>query len=415
MKLNPFVFLYKSNDILCFYNSLTMERLYLNINDIEKETGTLYKKMFYVNDNFNERNYYSTITQCYNNDSHINSVIMLLTSECNFNCKYCFIESRFNKYIKKKMTIQTAKKTVEFLIKNMINNCMIIFYGGEPLLNVDIIKYIVSNLNKYSNDIKYTIITNGALIDDKLIEFCESYKIHICVSLDGPSEINDINRIDKKGNGTFEIVYKNLQKCKDRAIDIGLSVTITPDNALEKLLPILKDLGIKSIGFNTLSPNNNIQIKERHHREISNHILNTILKFKQEGITEEKYYSLRYKSLKKRLFVLRHCSAYGKQIVITPDGKIGPCQGLWPDYENNNGNEFFKISLDSSIDDFTHSYNKWNQRIPIFMESCYKCPAIAICGGGCAKNAYIENKDINSIDKTFCEEMKTLLAWSIWH
>lgn len=415
MKLNPFVYIYKNSDYVCFYNSLTMERYYVNTHDIEKEVSHLYQRMFYVPDIFNEKSYYNTIIQSYVNESRINSVVLLLTSECNFNCKYCFIESRFSAPFKKKMTITTAEKTVEYLKQNHIEDCMIVFYGGEPLLNSTIIKYIVPQINNYSTKIKYAIITNGALIDDNLIEFCKQYSIHISVSIDGPAEINDKNRIDIHGNATFNRVYNNLLKLKQSALDFGISVTVTPENDLSKLLPLLHELGIKSIGLNSLSPNKNIPLEDKDRKAMINHILSTIFKFKQEGITESRYYSFRYKSLIKRHFVHRHCSAYGKQIVITPDGKIGPCQGLWPDYENNHETDFFQLSLDSSMDDFNHTYNNWSIRIPISMESCYKCPAIAICGGGCAKNAYIDHHDINSIDQSFCEDMKTLLSWILWH
>lgn len=415
MKPNPFVFLYKSGKILCFYNSLTMERYYLNIDNINNEIDTLYAKSFYVDETFEEVSYYNASVPRNYNKIHINSIVLLLTSVCNFNCKYCYIESRFNRDIEKYMSLETAKKIVDFIYRNKINDAMMIFYGGEPLLNQNVIKFIVDELKKYSTKFCYTIVTNGSLIDDSIIEYCKANKIHVCVSLDGPPEVNDVNRVNKSGKGTYNIVYKNLQQCKDRGLDFGISTTITTCKTIKEFIPILKELDVHSIGFNTLSPNNNIEIDDIRRLDIYNHLLDSILKLKEQGINEERYYSLRFMSFKNRHFILRHCSAYGQQVVITPDGRIGPCQGLWPEYENKINNEFFSLSLDSSISEFFYVYNKWVQRIPTHMKSCYKCPAIAICGGGCAKNAYIKNHSIDTVDNIFCQEMKALLAWSIWH
>ena len=132
------------------------------------------------------------------------------------------------------------------------------------------------------------------------------------------------------------------------------------------------------------------------------------------GIMESKYHKLRGFSLFKKKFLLRNCSAYGKQVVITPEGNIGPCQGLWPQFNNKENNLFFQLDLNSNLEDFYRTYSDWYSRLPINMIKCWKCPAIAICGGGCARNSILKYNDIWSPDENFCEEMRLFLEWCIW-
>ena len=414
MKLNPFVSIYKSNGQLCYYNTITMDTAYFDEGDYKILERLKANINYFVDESFSEKEYYNSVINRIENDTTINCITLLLTNDCNFECKYCYIESLMNKVSKQYMSISLIDRIANFIIRNNIRNGMIVFYGGEPFLNFSFIEKIIPVLQIISKDFLFSVITNGSLLTEDNISFCKNNNINICVSLDGMEKENDKNRIYKNGKGTFKNVVKNLEMCNKLGARFGLSITLGADTLSSDFLDFIQRIGTKSVGINTLNVNGNIDLPSKVRTDLFKNSIAFIQHMRTMGIMESKYHKLRGFSLFKKKFLLRNCSAYGKQVVITPEGNIGPCQGLWPQFNNKENNLFFQLDLNSNLEDFYRTYSDWYSRLPINMIKCWKCPAIAICGGGCARNSILKYNDIWSPDENFCEEMRLFLEWCIW-
>lgn len=126
-----------------------------------------------------------------------------VTYECNMNCRYCYEKEKKREYLDKKL----SNKIIEFIQKYQLETGLQInFHGGEPLLNFDIIKNLVIKVKRLYPQTKFSLTTNMLLMTKEIAAFIKKENIKLSVSLDGSESINDKNRIDKKGYGTFKRV-----------------------------------------------------------------------------------------------------------------------------------------------------------------------------------------------------------------
>ena len=155
-------------------------------------------------------------------------LILCVTEDCNFRCQYCIFSGNyegFRDHSKKYMDFSTAKKAIDQFFQlietkkryNPLEFTAITFYGGEPLLNFNLIKDCVNYINvQYSNyDFKYSITTNGSLLSEDKANWLMQHNFGILVSLDGPEEEHNRNRIYATGRGTFKDVMRNVRRIMD--------------------------------------------------------------------------------------------------------------------------------------------------------------------------------------------------------
>jgi uncharacterized protein len=152
----------------------------------------------------------------------LDSLILQLTQDCNFRCKYClYSEERYMKqrtHSQKNMTWETARKAVDFFLDHSVDSQhrYVGFYGGEPLLRFDLLKKIVD----YTEDrlkgkpLTYNITTNGSLLTDEIVDYFILHNINTMISIDGPQEVHDKNRVLKSGEGTYDLIMKENKKHK---------------------------------------------------------------------------------------------------------------------------------------------------------------------------------------------------------
>jgi Arylsulfatase regulator (Fe-S oxidoreductase) len=168
----------------------------------------------------------------------IQNTYFLLTSECNLRCKYCFVEDDNRNLKFETMTLETAKKSIDVFAKltQEAEPITITFYGGEPLLNKEVLyatmKYIrILEMNKvFSSPVQMTLITNGLLIDDETIKVLKETDCNVSVSIDGPQIYHDACRKDIVGKGSFERVLNGFNKLKSAGLDVGVSCTLNKFN-----------------------------------------------------------------------------------------------------------------------------------------------------------------------------------------
>lgn len=156
--------------------------------------------------------------------THINNMILQVTQNCNLRCEYCIYSGNYNTrgHSNKRMTFETAKKAIDFLIKHASgkNDLFVGFYGGEPLLEFELIKKCVDYIEKEAagKNIGYIMTTNGTLLNENVIDYLVKHKFKITISVDGPKDIHNRSRIFANQNkGSYDVMIANIKKMKEKA------------------------------------------------------------------------------------------------------------------------------------------------------------------------------------------------------
>jgi uncharacterized protein len=159
----------------------------------------------------------------------LEKVTFFLTNECNLSCRYCVIKKE-----KQTLSFKYAKKILNVLLNNNKKEISLIFSGGEPLLKIDLIKKIIFYIEKKGKNngknINYRIITNGTIINSKIISFIKKHNIEVVFSIDGTKKEHDKNRIFKDGKGSYNLVVNNFKKIKEVHSEINISSVIYISN-----------------------------------------------------------------------------------------------------------------------------------------------------------------------------------------
>lgn len=154
------------------------------------------------------------------NGKIVNRITLHISNDCNLRCRYCYASGGDYKMTRRLMTKETAKQFYEFCIENFVHIEKIVFFGGEPCLNVDVMEYICGLFNNYDFNKelkavpKFCIITNGTILNQRLLNLINQYISIITVSVDGPKDVNDFNRVDILGNGSYNRIEKFIDEVK---------------------------------------------------------------------------------------------------------------------------------------------------------------------------------------------------------
>lgn len=178
-------------------------------------------------------------------NNNIQKLCLQITQNCNFRCKYCVYSGEYEtrKHENKAMSWETAKEAIDFLIEHSSSatSLNIGFYGGEPLMNFELIKkcmeYAESHID--GKTIGYSMTTNGSLLTDEIIEELLKRQFKLTISIDGPKDIQDANRVMVNGKGSFDVVYKNIVRlCKkypNLKENLSYSMVFDPKHGFEKI------------------------------------------------------------------------------------------------------------------------------------------------------------------------------------
>ena len=356
---------------------------------------------------------------------NIKIAYFILSEACNLACSYCFENAQNCSFDTDKiMSEEIATKSINFFEKmlTLYNSTDeekdIIFYGGEPLINYDVLLKILKEIkkrkdhNKLWNNVSMSIVTNGVLLTEKIIKTLHEYGVEIAISIDGPKKINDKNRFDKKHKSIFKEVMKGIQLCQSNDIPFSLSMTLSEDAVKynEDVIEFIDEIKPKSIGFNILMTNSTFEPYENYNEEAANFLIKAFKKFRKENLYEDRIMR-KVKSFVKSEVYPFDCGATGaNQVVFSPSGQVGICHGYLQD------KKFFPSNVDELT--FIPSKNKvfaeWGKRSPLNMQECHGCPALGICGGGCPMNAERDSGSIWDLDERFCLHAKKTLEWMVW-
>ncbi len=150
--------------------------------------------------------------------SPVKAMCLNIAHDCNLRCKYCFASTGDFGKGRKLMTFETGKKAIDFLLEKSLDrkNLELDFFGGEPLMNFDVVKQIVeyarSREAEYGKKFRFTITTNGVLLDDDKIDFINREMSNVVLSIDGRKEVNDRMRPFRGGQGSYDTIVPKFKK-----------------------------------------------------------------------------------------------------------------------------------------------------------------------------------------------------------
>jgi len=172
-------------------------------------------------------------------ESNMLQLNLQIVQSCNLRCSYCTYGGGYEHqrtHTDKTMTMSTMKKAVDFLMSHSRNveDVVLGFYGGEPLLKIDIIKACIEYVKTFyrGRSVNYTVTTNGTIFSDENIQFLQENNFIVSISLDGPKDLHDKNRVFADGRGSFDVIMTNLEYIKTRYPEffskISFLVTVSP-------------------------------------------------------------------------------------------------------------------------------------------------------------------------------------------
>jgi uncharacterized protein len=439
-KLSPFVKIFegKNDEIAIFHNYLSkkiygkkeLRKFLIEIkksgNGDSKILKELIKNDFVIPDYISDSKYKEYFLKEFRDKIYdiipdIRVMYIILTDRCNLSCKYCFIEKGALKDKSKygDMNYETGKEGVDFFIDQIKNGGekRIIFYGGEPLLNIDVLKKVIVYIRdcekseKFNGPVTIQIITNGVLINKEISAFLSENNVIVGVSIDGTKEINDQMRLSETNEGTFDRSINGYKLLKEAGVDVGISCTIGNHNVdhLDKIVEyFFKELDVSSIGFNL--PN---LVKGQEDliipiEKITENMIKAYAVCRKYGISEDRLGQRRVSTFVEDAFWTNDCSGCGDQIVILPNGSIGPCHAFLGSAKYFDANIHKKEDLRKNS-----TWIEWKKRSPLFMEQCQDCSAISICGGGCPYMAHENHGSIWNLDERTCIFCNRILEWLI--
>jgi len=276
--------------------------------------------------------------------------IIVVTLRCNMNCIYCHASS---KPVDKKdydMDERTAKKTVDFILQSPNNNITIEFQGGEPLLNWDIVRFIIEYARKkneaYNKNIIFTMVTNLTKMDEEKMEYLIKNKVDVCTSLDGPKKLHDYNRKFTGGSNYDQVVFwiKRFndeymkKKIKNRSVHALVTLTRRSMSYPKGIVDEYVRLGLKDVHLRFL---NNLGVASVAWKEINYSIEDYlsfwksaaayIVKLRQEGICiKERMVDIMFKKINNEfdpnyLDLRSPCGAAIGQLTYNYNGDIYTC------------------------------------------------------------------------------------------
>lgn len=328
---------------------------------------------------------------------------------CNMTCSYCFGDGGSYGGPETKMTLSVTKKAIEYLYSHCGDRkeCMIGFFGGEPLTNWPILResILYSEQIAKTKEIRtiYFITTNATLVTRKMLEFLEKYDTKLVISIDGPEFIHDQERKTKAGKGTYQLVKDKVTLIAEfPKIAVQARPTITPlgSGYVENIYQhIVTDLGIARVHArpqSSFGSQRGLNAKETAEFVLGiDKSIDWMLSEAQDErfvgvINVLKYVNILYHRIVRHY----HCGAGTSVLSISPDGSVFPCPRFTGEKEFLLGNIITNVSSDYRL--------RFFQNGVMSRDECKTCWARHICGGGCCYMHWNKSGSINYNNEEWC-------------
>ena len=340
---------------------------------------------------------------------------------CNLNCSYCFASQGKYHGDRAVMSYEVGKRALDFLIENSKGrtNLEVDFFGGEPLMNFDVVKQLVayarSREKECKKNFRFTLTTNGMLINDDVIDFANREMSNVVLSLDGRREIHDRYRVDYNGKGSYDTIVPKFQKLVEKRQGKNYYMRGTFTHANPDFLEDIKQM--LSLGFKELSmepvvcaPNDPSALTQEDLPivlEQYEKLAQMMLERHRKGDPFTFYHYMI--DLKAGPCIYKRISGCGsgtEYMAVTPWGDLYPCHQFVGDEKFKLGNIFDGVTNTDVQNEFA-STNVYSR------EDCKDCWAKLYCSGGCAANAYHATGSVRGIYKDGCELFKKRMECAI--
>ena len=351
----------------------------------------------------------------------VKALCLHIAHDCNLACQYCFAEEGEYHGRRALMSFEVGKKALDFLIANSGNrrNLEVDFFGGEPLMNWEVVKQLVeygrSKEKEYNKNFRFTMTTNGVLLNDEIMEYCNREMSNVVLSLDGRKEVNDKMRPFRGGKGIFDLIVPKFQKFAEMRGDRDYYVrgTFTRHNLdFSKDVMEFADLGFRSMSIEPVvaKPEEEYAIREEDLPQIMeeyDHLAEEYIKRKKEGRGFNFFHFNidlnQGPCVAKRL---SGCGSGTEYLAVTPWGDLYPCHQFVGQEEFLLGNVDTGVTNERIRDEFKlcNVYAK---------DKCRDCFARFYCSGGCAANSYNFHGSITDAYDIGCAMQKKRIECAI--
>ena len=351
----------------------------------------------------------------------VKALCLHVAHTCNLNCSYCFASQGKYHGDRALMSFEVGKRALDFLIENSGHrtNLEVDFFGGEPLMNWDVVKQLVAYARTqeepHHKKFRFTLTTNGMLIDDDVIDFANREMSNVVLSLDGRKEIHDRLRVDYAGNGSYDRIVPRFQKlvASRGGKNYYMRGTFTHANPdFTKDVFHMADLGFTELSMEpvvcapgdpaALTPEDLEIVKEQY--EI---LAKDMLRREKEGKPITFYHYML--DLTGGPCVYKRISGCGsgtEYMAVTPWGDLYPCHQFVGEEKYKLGNIWDGVTNTALREDF-RSCNAYARK------ECDDCWARLYCSGGCAANAYHATGSIRGVYEAGCELFKKRIECAI--
>ena len=351
----------------------------------------------------------------------VKALCLHIAHTCNLNCDYCFASQGKYHGERAVMSFEVGKRALDFLVENSGSrrNLEVDFFGGEPLMNFDVVKELVAyarSIEKEKNkNFRFTLTTNGVLIDDDVIDFANREMSNVVLSLDGRREIHDRHRVDYAGNGSWERIVPKFQRLVESrgGKNYYMRGTFTHENP-----DFLEDIKVMlDLGFNELSMEP-VVCAEGDPAELTREDLPIVLD-QYEKLAE----LMIEREREGRPFTFYHymidltggpciykrisgCGSGTEYMAVTPWGDLYPCHQFVGEEKYRLGDIYEGVTNTAAQCEFSEC-NVYAR------PECRDCWARLYCSGGCAANAYHSTGSVKGVYKYGCELFKKRMECAI--
>lgn len=370
---------------------------------------------------FTEDIYQQYITDFKKRKTVVKALCLHISHDCNLACRYCFAGQGEYQGDRALMSFEVGKKALDFLIANSGSrrNLEVDFFGGEPLMNFDVVKQLVAYGREqeklHDKNFRFTLTTNGVLLDDDIMEFCNKEMGNVVLSIDGRKEIHDYMRPTRNGKGSYDLILPKFKKFAESRNQDKYYVrgTFTHNNTdFSKDVLALADEGFKQISMEPVVslPEEPYAITEEDVPVICaeyDKLAKEMLKREKEGRGFNFFHFMLDLSggpcVAKRL---SGCGSGTEYLAVTPWGDLYPCHQFV-------GNQDFLLG---NVDDGivrTELQDEFKTCNVYAKEKCRNCFARYYCSGGCAANSYNFHGKINDAYDIGCELQRKRIECAI--
>lgn len=342
-------------------------------------------------------------------NSDVRTLYLVLTDDCNLRCKYCYAGCSSPSLGSRQgpMNPVLAERWIDAVFDSASSAALraVMLHGGEPLLNRPALRAAVLRTRLHAPDRErcaLVVTTNGTLLEAEDIAFFRDNLVDVVVSIDGPPHVHDSMRASPTGTGSSAAAISAYMAL--RAADVATWVSATVDVTTVSEMPstaewLVKTLGAPDFSWNYLLPggDRDARAHQDYATAFAEGAWDSFVRCRALGVPEGRTLRLA-RAITGSGEHSVHCNAVGHQIVVAPNGAVGPCQALIHD-----ATAFSNQPIDPDAVHRSDVFRRWASRsMPSLEPQCSSCVAHGVCSGGCAANAIALTGSEHGLDETYC-------------